>query len=147
MVEQDSHDITAVIREKIADGRLPTARPSRVWAGKPSRQLCAACDVVIEAPAIEYEVDTDRGTLRFHQKCFEVWHFERDISADDLRALAEVLTAAHTPLCPDCLAERLSVPVTRVLVLLDRMAGAVAVKRSLGPCGRCARHVQVFSIW
>jgi len=33
VIEQDSADLTAVIRMKIADGLLPLTRPSQLWAG------------------------------------------------------------------------------------------------------------------
>jgi hypothetical protein len=147
MTEHGNPDLIAHIRRKIEAGTLPTVRPSQVWAADASGKPCAACDLAIEAPEVEYEADIDGvRALRFHRKCFEAWYFERNVTTADLRGLADALVGGPTPLCADCLAERLSVPVTRVLVLVERMSGAIAVKRALGQCVRCSRHVEVFSI-
>jgi hypothetical protein len=66
------------IRDKIATGQLPRQPPAKVWAGTPTRRTCAACDLVIEDPDIEVEVEIVPGeTLYLHRRCHEVWSEER----------------------------------------------------------------------
>jgi hypothetical protein len=64
--DQGIRDIGAVVREKIAASHLPTSRPDKVFVGRPSGKPCDACDLPIIKP--------EGRTLRFHQKCFDVWH-------------------------------------------------------------------------
>lgn len=69
MIEQDSRDITAVIRAKLAAGTLPTSRPSQVWAGDSrGHATCDACDQVIAQGDLEYETNTiGSGVFHFHR--------------------------------------------------------------------------------
>jgi hypothetical protein len=76
--DQGIRDIGAVVREKMAASHLPTSRPDKVFVGRPSGKPCDACDLPITKPALEYEADLPEGrTLRFHQKCVDVWHEQR----------------------------------------------------------------------
>jgi hypothetical protein len=79
MVEQSRRGLTAVIRAKLADGRLPIDRPSQTWAGLGSDHACDGCDEPITKAEIEYEAKfvVPAGVFRFHRKCFDVWLQER----------------------------------------------------------------------
>jgi len=79
MVEQGSRGLTAVIRAKLADGRLPSDRPSQTWAGLGTDHACDGCDAPITKAEIEYEAkfDVRARVFRFHRQCFDVWLQER----------------------------------------------------------------------
>ena len=78
MRTQHSSEIVAAIRAKLADHRLPLARPSQMWAGDGSGEPCDACDQPIPRDDVEYEAQfLPGGTFRFHRKCFDTWHQER----------------------------------------------------------------------
>jgi hypothetical protein len=78
VADQGTRDIVAVIREKIAAARLASSRPDKVFVGRASGKSCNGCDLPITDPVVEYEADLPEGrTLRFHQRCFEVWQEER----------------------------------------------------------------------
>ena len=78
MSEADTGDVRSVVRAKIDAGTLPTATPERVWVGPGMGEPCSACDLVVAAADIEYEIDLPGGrALRFHQKCLAIWHAER----------------------------------------------------------------------
>jgi hypothetical protein len=66
--------IRSMIREKLLDGDLPHAKCQITWFGPGSRQMCVACDGVIEPSQIECECEhPDGGVLRFHRECFALW--------------------------------------------------------------------------
>lgn len=44
---------------------------------RPTGQRCDVCEQPISAEQLEYEVDVDRRTLRFHEKCFDMWRQAR----------------------------------------------------------------------
>jgi hypothetical protein len=70
----------AMIREKIASGRLPLPKlpPEKVWVGHGNGEPCDGCDGPITPADLEYEADLANGrTLRFHKKCLAVWHDQR----------------------------------------------------------------------
>jgi hypothetical protein len=78
MAEADTVDVRSVVRWKIDAGTLLTATPEKVWVGPGVGEPCSACDLVVAATDIEYEIDLPGGrALRFHQKCLAVWHAER----------------------------------------------------------------------
>jgi hypothetical protein len=52
---QGSSEIVTAIRAKLADGRLPLARPSQMWAGHGTGEPCDACDQSITRDDVEYE--------------------------------------------------------------------------------------------
>jgi hypothetical protein len=72
-----SANLRPTASERIANGQLPGAAPSRMWAGHGSGQLCALCDQPITSDDVEYEVEVQRdsapATFRFHRACESVW--------------------------------------------------------------------------
>jgi hypothetical protein len=79
MGEQDDRDISAVIRAKLADGRLLNSSPSTMSTGNGHANICDVCGERIRAVEIECEVTfaSAPGLFRFHRKCFDVWQDER----------------------------------------------------------------------
>jgi hypothetical protein len=72
-------DLAASIRDKIRSGALPLPPepPAKYFAGKGTRQLCDVCEQAITAGDLEFEVDVDGRTLRFHEKCLDMWRQAR----------------------------------------------------------------------
>jgi hypothetical protein len=67
--------LAAVIADKICSGSLPLPPepPQKYFAGKGTGQLCDVCEQPITAADLEYELDTGGRTLRFHEKCLDMW--------------------------------------------------------------------------
>jgi hypothetical protein len=72
-------DVVRSIRDKIRSGALPLApeRSATPFGGMGTKRPCDGCDESIPPEQIEYEVDVDRRTLRFHDICFAAWHEAR----------------------------------------------------------------------
>ncbi|HEX9818504.1 MAG TPA: hypothetical protein VGD07_02700 [Methylomirabilota bacterium] len=66
-----------IIREKVADGRLPVREPVKTWAGYGRGQPCSACELPILAAQAEYEFEDGDATYRFHIGCYGLWEAER----------------------------------------------------------------------
>jgi hypothetical protein len=78
MIEQQSGDISTVIRAKILAGTLPKDAPVKVWAGYGTGKKCDTCELPTSTAGIEYEVDmADHRTFVFHEYCLTAWHQER----------------------------------------------------------------------
>ena len=72
--------LLALIRQKLADGRLPQDSIPRVWGGPSNGEMCDACDEVIGKNQFVMEgVSTDRSkrALQFHVGCLYIWDSER----------------------------------------------------------------------
>lgn len=71
-----------LIREHLADGRLPAHRVTRILAGYGDGSRCAACDRVIQPADVAYSLTSGDGgqvrTLVLHYACFRIWERERD---------------------------------------------------------------------
>jgi hypothetical protein len=69
--------LRSVVRERLADGRLPT--PS-TWMPNPScgsGRICRLCDLPIERWQVEYGVNDLRGSrMSFHFGCHEAYQIE-----------------------------------------------------------------------
>ena len=76
----DSEFLRALIRRKLADGRLPQNSIPRVW-GKPGRgETCDACNQKVgENQFVMEAVSTDltKRALQFHVECLYLWDTER----------------------------------------------------------------------
>ena len=68
-----------LIRQKLADGRLPHDSIPRLYGGPSNGETCRACEEVIEKPALIMEGIALGGTapLQLHVQCFYMWDFER----------------------------------------------------------------------
>jgi hypothetical protein len=52
MKATDRAAVAAGIRAKLASGRLPSAKPMKVWIGKGTDRPCMGCDEPIEPESI-----------------------------------------------------------------------------------------------
>ena len=97
-------------REAILSGRLPTARPSRMFAGPSAGEKCAVCGDSVLRGEIEYEIEfrassapegkSLRDTLErlngsleircyhLHHHCFVAWELERSKAKSPDRRLS-----------------------------------------------------------
>jgi hypothetical protein len=68
-------DLATLVAGKIRSGvlPLPPEPPQKYFAGKGTGQLCDLCEQAIIADQLEYEVDVESRTLRFHEKCLDMW--------------------------------------------------------------------------
>jgi hypothetical protein len=71
--------LRALIRSKIADGRLPHDSSLRVWGGRSGGDVCTACDGQITKDEFVlggvYLVDKSEP-VQFHVMCFWLWDAE-----------------------------------------------------------------------
>jgi len=67
--------LAALVAERIRSGSLPLPPepPQKYFAGKGSGQPCDVCEQAITAEDLEYELDIASRTLRFHEKCLDMW--------------------------------------------------------------------------
>jgi len=73
-------DLATFVAEKLRSGALPLPPepPEKYFAGKGTGQCCDVCAQVIAAEELEYELDgSDGRTLRFHEKCLDMWRQAR----------------------------------------------------------------------
>jgi hypothetical protein len=151
----DPEHLPAVVRAKLAAGRLPRERGQQMWAGPGSDQACDACDRPITGGQRAYEFDQPGWrTIRFHHPCLEVWHVERlkldarspirggsdtDLETSAVRIAALLRTVFPSGICVECLATSLERPVkdvrdaTQVLVVRP---GFRVIERACDTCGR-----------
>jgi len=75
----DEASVRLLIRQKLADGRLPHDHIPRVWGGPGNGEICDACDQKIERSALVMEgIAVDgRKPLQLHVACFHLWDSER----------------------------------------------------------------------
>ena len=67
-----------LIRDKLADGRLPRNSIPRVWGGPSSGESCHACAQAI--PPVEFIIEgisENGGGIQLHVECFYIWDSER----------------------------------------------------------------------
>ena len=75
-------ELMALVRRKLADGRLPQDSIPRVWGGPGHGELCDACELAIGANQLVMEgVSTDDGKqgIQFHVRCFYLWDSLRTV--------------------------------------------------------------------
>jgi hypothetical protein len=67
-----------LIREKLADGRLPHDSIPRTWGGAGNNETCVACDLPIAKNQFAMErLDATSNGILFHVQCFCYWDTER----------------------------------------------------------------------
>ena len=71
-----------LVREKLADGRLPHDSIPRVWGGPANGESCHACEAVIPQNQFIIEGISETGMgLQLHVECFYIWDAERSPDA------------------------------------------------------------------
>ena len=71
-----------LIRQKLADGRLPQNSIPRVWGGPSHGEICDACDEKIGEHQFVMEgafTDHTKRALQFHVPRFYLWDAERTV--------------------------------------------------------------------
>jgi hypothetical protein len=79
--ESLQHSLRLLIRQKLADGRLPHDSIPRVWGGPGDGETCNACDAIIDGRQLIMEgiaLEGGRMGVQFHVQCFYLWDDERD---------------------------------------------------------------------
>ncbi len=69
----DPQSLQRLIRQKIADGRLPFHSIPRIWGGRGHGEPCDACDGVIAGNEFVIEgmpLTGGRQPIRLHVECF-----------------------------------------------------------------------------
>jgi len=154
----DSRNLTATIRAKIADGRLPVERPSQIWAGDGRGDPCDACELSITSVDVEYEANfvVPAGIFRFHRKCFDAWQQERaermpppiaggSNGADDRSLLAGIL-ADGAALCVECIVNKTGLAPGRTGSLLMRIGQVFKVESAPAACDGCLTVKRTFRL-
>ena len=73
-----SETLRALIRAKLADGRLPHDIIPRVWGGPGNGERCVACEEVITTGNFVMEgIGEGSRAFQFHVQCFYIWDVER----------------------------------------------------------------------
>ena len=67
-----SEDLLDGIRRRIRTGDLPKEYCRITWFGPGTGRICVVCDQPITANARS----SDRGTIRLHQRCYDIWAAE-----------------------------------------------------------------------
>ncbi len=154
----DSRDLTAAIRAKIAERRLPVARPSQIWAGDGHGDPCDACDLPIAPAEVEYEANFvgPEGAFRFHRTCFDAWHQERaermpppiaggSNGADDMSLITDIL-AGGAALCVECIAHKTGLAPGQTGSLLMRIGQVLKVESAPAVCDGCLTTKRTFRL-
>jgi hypothetical protein len=83
----DARTLRILIREKLADGRLPHGGMPRVRGGPTAGETCDACDeIVAKGPTPDvghFSPDDGERGLQFHVPCFYIWDDERSAPGRD----------------------------------------------------------------
>jgi hypothetical protein len=77
-VSMELEALLQLIRQKLADGRLPHNSIPRVWGGQGNNEVCGACDRIIEKNQFVMEgIGAAMKAVQFHVRCFYYWDAER----------------------------------------------------------------------
>ena len=82
------HHLQLLIRQKLADGRLPINSIPRVWGGPGNGETCDACESVITKDEWVIEgisLAEGRKPLQLHVECFHLWERERYTMAGETK--------------------------------------------------------------
>lgn len=79
--------VRRVVRDKIADGRLPRHRVGAVSATNGTDERCDACSAPVSPEEVLYQlVHEASGRFVFHAACFAIWRDERNKMTTSVRA-------------------------------------------------------------
>lgn len=76
----DQPTLRLMIREQLADGRLPHDSIPRVWGGPGAGETCDACGEIVTKAQLIMEgitLSDGRRSVQFHVLCFQVCDTER----------------------------------------------------------------------
>lgn len=69
--------IAAMIAQKLATGTLPLEASAKTMETHGEGARCSGCEARIVRAQVQYEVDQDGQTYRFHLGCFGLWETKR----------------------------------------------------------------------
>ena len=71
--------VRRVVRDKIADGRLPGDRNGSVSVTNGTDEICNVCSEPVSLEEVLYRLTHERsGRFVFHTTCFAIWRDERN---------------------------------------------------------------------
>jgi hypothetical protein len=75
----DIEGLRALVRRKLADGRLPMTSVPKVWGGAGNGETCGVCERIVteEEFVMEGVSAADGRGIQLHVRCFSVWESER----------------------------------------------------------------------
>jgi hypothetical protein len=73
----DSSTIRLLIRQKLADGRLPQNSIPRVWGGPGAGEACEILITPFEFIIEGVTMSGEQRALQLHVRCFYIWDDER----------------------------------------------------------------------
>ena len=80
----DKLDLRILIREKLADGRLPHDHIPELWGGPGNGETCDGCGQAVTKTQMVMEgLSTENRGVQFHVTCFHVWDVERQVPGHD----------------------------------------------------------------
>ena len=68
----DTERLRTILRDKLADGRLPHDSIPRIWGGPGAAETCDACDEIVTKPQMLMEgISEETGCgIQMHVQCF-----------------------------------------------------------------------------
>ena len=84
----DKPDLRILIRDKLADGRLPHDHIPRMWGGPGNGETCDGCGEIVTKTQMLMEGLSKRSGgegsgVQFHITCFHLWDVERQVVGHD----------------------------------------------------------------
>lgn len=80
----DRPELRSMIRDKLADGRLPHDHIPELWGGPGNGETCDGCGQAVTKTQMVMEgLSTEHGGVHFHVTCFHVWDVERQVPGHD----------------------------------------------------------------
>ena len=74
----DTERLRTILRDKLADRRLPHDSIPRIWGGPGQGETCDACEEVVTKPQMLMEGISETGSgIHMHVQCFYMWDNER----------------------------------------------------------------------
>jgi hypothetical protein len=74
-------DLLRLIREKLADGRLPHNSIARVWGRAAANEVCVACDrATAQYQFVMEGIGAAMKAFQFHVRCFYYWDSVRKLA-------------------------------------------------------------------
>ena len=90
----DKPDLRILIRDKLADGRLPHDHIPRMWGGPGNGETCDGCGEIVTKTQMLMEGLSKRSGgegpgVQFHITCFHLWDVERQVLGHEPSGPAE----------------------------------------------------------
>jgi hypothetical protein len=81
----DENALREVVRQRVAQGRLPCKQQDHTWAGKGTGLDCVVCALPISSQQVEYELqfgtEAPLIVVRMHRPCLTAWERECLVSS------------------------------------------------------------------